>query len=64
MATGRLPQTSGVRSAARYRARADGPALDVLPDYMFAQALVRYGFLREEPHAPDVDGGQAALGAS
>ncbi len=53
VATGRLPQTSGVRSAARYRARADGPALDVLPDYMFAQALVRYGFLREEPHAPE-----------
>ena len=53
VATGRLPQTSGVRSAARYRARADGPALDVLPDYMFAQALVRSGFLREEPHAPD-----------
>ena len=53
VATGRLPQTSGVRSAARYRARADGPALDVLPDYMFAQALVRYGFLREESHAPD-----------
>jgi hypothetical protein len=53
VATGRLPQTSGVRSAARYRARPDGPALDVLPDYMFAQALVRYGFLREESHSPD-----------
>ncbi|MCC6991804.1 MAG: alkaline phosphatase family protein [Acidobacteria bacterium] len=49
VATGRLPQTSGVRSAARYRVRAGGPALDVLPDYMFAQALVRYGFLQEEP---------------
>ena len=53
VSTGRLPQTSGVRSAARYRARADGPALDVLPDYMFAQALVRWGFLREEPHGPE-----------
>lgn len=52
VATGRMPQTSGVRSAARYRARADGAALDVLPDYIFAQALVRYGFLREEPHTP------------
>lgn len=50
VATGRLPQSSGVRSAARYRATAGGPALDVLPDYIFAQALVRYGFLREEPH--------------
>ena len=53
VATGRRPQTSGVRSAARYRARTEGPALDVLPDYIFAQALVRYGFLREEPHVPD-----------
>jgi hypothetical protein len=53
VATGRLPQTSGVRSAARYRVRATGAALDVLPDYMFAQALVRYGFLREEPLLPD-----------
>ena len=53
VATGRRPQTSGVRSAARYRVRTDGPALDVLPDYIFAQALVRYGFLREEPHVPD-----------
>jgi predicted AlkP superfamily pyrophosphatase or phosphodiesterase len=53
VATGRLPQTSGVRSAARYRVRANGAALDVLPDYMFAQALVRYGFLREEPLSPE-----------
>ena len=53
VATGRRPQTSGVRSAARYRVRTDGPALDVLPDYVFAQALVRYGFLREEPHVPE-----------
>ena len=53
VATGRLPQTSGVRSAARYRVRANGAALDVLPDYMFAQALVRFGFLREEPLSPE-----------
>ena len=52
VATGRLPQTSGVRSAARYRVGAGAAALDVLPDYMFAQALVRYGFLQEEPIAP------------
>jgi hypothetical protein len=53
VATGRLPQTSGVRSAARYRSWVGGPALDVLPDYVFAQALVRYGFLRAEPHTPE-----------
>ena len=49
VATGRLPQTSGVRSAARYRVRTGGAALEVLPAYMFAQSLVRYGFLLEEP---------------
>ena len=53
VATGRLPQSSGVRSAARYRASGEGAAIDVLPDYIFAQALVRYGFLREEPHTRD-----------
>ncbi len=53
VATGRLPQTSGVRSAARYRVRPGGAELQVLPDYMFAQALVRYGFLIEEPLLPD-----------
>jgi hypothetical protein len=52
VATGRLPQTSGVRSAARYRAFAGGAALDVLPDYVFAQALVRYGMMHAEPHTP------------
>lgn len=53
VATGRLPQASGVRSAARYRSWLGGPALDVLPDYIFAQALVRYGFLHAEAHTPD-----------
>jgi len=52
VATGRLPQTSGVRSGARYAVRDSGPRLDVLPDYVFSQALVRYGFLRAEPHTP------------
>jgi predicted AlkP superfamily phosphohydrolase/phosphomutase len=33
--------------------RPRGAAIDVLPDYMFAQALVRYGFLLEEPITPD-----------
>lgn len=50
VATGRLPQTSGVRSARRYRAFAGGSALDVLPDYMFSQALVRYGYLTGDRH--------------
>ncbi len=53
VATGRMPQTSGVRSAARYVASDPAPRLDVLPDYIFSQALVRYGFLRAEPHTPE-----------
>jgi len=53
VATGRMPQTSGVRAAARYVAGDAGPRLDVLPDYIFSQALVRYGFLRAEPHTPE-----------
>ncbi len=53
VATGRMPQTSGVRAAARYVARDDGPRVDVLPDYIYSQAMVRYGFLRAEPHTPD-----------
>jgi hypothetical protein len=53
VATGRMPQTSGVRAAARYVASAAGPRVDVLPDYIFSQALVRYGFLRAEPHTPE-----------
>jgi hypothetical protein len=49
-ATGRLPGANGVRAAARYRVRSGRSALDLLPDYCFSQALVRFGFLREEPH--------------
>lgn len=53
VATGRLPMASGVRSAARYPVRAGGPALELLPDYCFARALVRFGFLDEVPHTPE-----------
>jgi hypothetical protein len=49
-ATGKLPGRNGIRAAARYRVRPAGSALELLPDYCFAQALVRFGFLREEPH--------------
>lgn len=53
VATGRLPMASGVRSSARYLASGGGPPIDLLPDYCFARALVRFGFLRDEPHTPD-----------
>jgi hypothetical protein len=52
IATGRLPMASGVRSSATYPVRAGGPAIELLPDYCFASALVRFGFLLEEAHTP------------
>jgi hypothetical protein len=50
VATGRVPVANGVRAAATYRARPGDPALTLLPDYCFAQALVRFRFLLETPH--------------
>jgi hypothetical protein len=48
--TGKVPAENGVRASARYRVRAGAPALELLPDYFFSQALVRFGFLTEESH--------------
>jgi hypothetical protein len=48
--TGKLPNANGVRSSARYRVWEGEPALELLPDYCFAQALVSFGFLIEEAH--------------
>ena len=48
--TGKQPSENGVRASARYRVREGEPALELLPDYCFAQALVRFGFVSEEPH--------------
>lgn len=47
-ATGRLPMANGVRSALVYRLPG-GEALQLLPAYCFAQALVRFGFVEEQP---------------
>jgi hypothetical protein len=49
-ATGRVPVANGVRASALYHVRASDPALSLLPDYCFAQALVRFRFLLETPH--------------
>ena len=49
-ATGKLPGANGIRASALHRVRAGDPGLELLPDYCFAQALVRFGFLHEEPH--------------
>ena len=58
VATGKLPQKNGVRSAGVYRlVGGRGEPLLLLPTYCYAQALVRFGFLVQEPHT------QAALRA-
>ena len=48
IATGRYPMYNGVRSAVVYRALGGTP-IQLLPDYCFAQALVTFGFLSEQP---------------
>ena len=48
VATGRYPMYNGVRSAVIYGALGGTP-IQLLPDYCFAQALVTFGFLTEEP---------------
>ena len=50
--TGMWPARHGVRGAARYRPFDGAVALDVLPDYLFSQALIRLGLLIEEPYSP------------
>ncbi|HEY8535087.1 MAG TPA: alkaline phosphatase family protein, partial [Vicinamibacterales bacterium] len=50
VATGQAPARNGVRSAARYVARAGGASIDLLPDYCFAHALVSFGALRDHAH--------------
>jgi hypothetical protein len=51
IATGRYPMYNGVRSAVVYRAPGGTP-IQLLPDYCFAQALVSFGFLTEQPQTP------------
>jgi hypothetical protein len=49
--TGMWPAHHGVRGAARYRPFDGEVAIDVLPDYLFSQALIRLGLLIEEPYS-------------
>jgi hypothetical protein len=53
VATGKLPYKTSVYSAARYVVPGADEQLDLLPDYCFAQALVRLGFIQEQPRASD-----------
>jgi len=48
IATGRLPMHNGIRSAVVYRVLG-GAAIQLLPDYCFAQVLASVGFLTEQP---------------
>jgi hypothetical protein len=49
-ATGKYPPKTGVRSNAVYRVRPDdADPVDLLPDYCFAYALQKQGFLRADP---------------
>jgi len=50
VATGKLPQKNGVRSAAIYQITGGGDALQLLPIDCFAHGLQRFGFLTEQPH--------------
>jgi predicted AlkP superfamily phosphohydrolase/phosphomutase len=52
VATGKLPQKNGVRSAGSYRFPGGGDPILLLPDYCFSHLLVRFGFLIEQPHTP------------
>ncbi len=51
VATGKLPQKNGVRSAGIYQVSGGGGSLQLLPDYCFAHGLMRFGFLVEQPHS-------------
>jgi predicted AlkP superfamily phosphohydrolase/phosphomutase len=50
VATGKLPQKNGVRSAAVYRlaGRSRSDALELLPDHCLATGLLRFGILSED----------------
>ncbi len=50
VATGKLPQKNGVRSAGIYQVAGGGGSLQLLPDYCFAHGLERFGILVEQPH--------------
>jgi predicted AlkP superfamily phosphohydrolase/phosphomutase len=50
-ATGKLPYNNGIRSAATYFPFATPEGLEVLPDFCFVHALVRFGFLRQQMHS-------------
>ena len=53
VATGKLPYKTSVYSAGRYVVPGSDQPLDLLPDFCFAQALVRLGLIEETGRASD-----------
>jgi hypothetical protein len=51
VATGKLPQKNGVRSAGIYQIAGGGGDLQLLPEYCFAHGLERFGFIVERPYS-------------
>ena len=49
--TGMWPARHGVRGTSRYRPFNADLTLEVLPDYLFSQALIRYGLMLEQPYS-------------
>lgn len=50
VATGKYPPGTGVTSSAVYYVRSRRATVELLPDYLLAHALVRFGIVRTEPH--------------
>lgn len=53
VATGKLPYKTTVYSAARYGRPGSDQRLDLLPDFCFAQAVVRFGLVDERERTSD-----------
>lgn len=51
VATGKYPPSNGISSGARYYVRSRKHAVELLPDYCLAHALVRFGVVHAEPHS-------------
>lgn len=51
VATGMMPSSNSIRSAARYYARRDRRGVDLLPDHSLSHALVHLGFVQSAPLA-------------
>jgi hypothetical protein len=51
VATGKLPQKNGIRSAGVYLPAGGGDPIRLLPDFCFANGVLRFGLLSERPHS-------------